>query len=43
MMEIETEDGGIWVLGKTGVSPVRDSQLLELQHNLEKENTFKET
>lgn len=30
MVEIETENGGVWVLGKTGVSPVRDSQLLEL-------------
>lgn len=43
MMEIETENGGIWVLGKAGVSPVGNSQLLELQHDLEKEKTFKET
>lgn len=41
MVEIETENGGIWVLGKTGVSPVGNSQLLELLHNLEREETFK--
>lgn len=29
------------MLGETGVSPVRNSQLLELQHNLEKEKRLR--